>query len=349
MAFMLSAKTKALHLIENKKAIIFIILLLSITLLLTGCSASPNDEGENTTSRDRKEVVTLSDELWGSVELAPVASSNIIKLSEGLKPSDIQLKDIVPGAGIKGEILDTQGRRQIKILYDLTIIGDKVFEGPSATAIFSLADRAVYSSKQLSRIIANSNNIIIEANDIDNQEKVKDIVNLAKVVRESEKVKDDTEQMVTSFGEEYPCYTITIPSGSENIVIHLLNKKYFYVTDATAIRVYRSSNSLWNYCEKIIPLPQPAPESLAFLFTADSLESKELGYATHRKLAVARLLQKGVPQNNIQIKEPLYHLTFTINQETIYVVLGKDEFQYKGKTYKLENVAKDFQGLVSAG
>lgn len=126
-----------------------------------------------------------------------------------------------------------------------------------------------------------------------------------KVLKESSQVKDDSEKMVISLGKNYPDYKITLGLGSQDIVIHLQNEKNFYIEGPKFIRVYNSTNSVWNYCMKVLPYDKPSPGSLAFLFMANSLECKEIGNLNHRKLGIARRVLQNSIKKPINISKNL--------------------------------------------
>lgn len=336
--------------------IIFSFFIFNLILATTGCKSGGDGKDKNAPELPQKEelLVTFSDNLWGTVQLDSVASSNVVKLLDELEPSTIEISNINKDAAISGEIKDDKGKKQIKIGYNLAVIDNKVFEGPAATSLFRLAEQEIYSTNQLSKVVKNCKNVKIEADDLNKQMTINSPDTLAKAVKEASQVKDDSEKMVISSGEKYPDYKITIPGispgfGSQDMVIHLENKKKFYIAGPYSIRVYNSTDSVWNYCMKVLPYDEPSPGSLAYLFTANSLDCKEIGNLNHRKLGIARLLQKGVFQENTKVKDPRYHLTFTFNQGKNDVTLGENTFEYNGKTFKLENVERDFRSLVSAG
>lgn len=322
-----------------------------ILILTTGCTSGNDGKEKNYLGISQKELplVTFSDNLWGTIQLDSVASNNVVKLIEELNPSTIEYDNIIQDGAISGEIMDAKGKKQIRVLYDLTLIDNKVFEGPESKAIFRIAEQNIYSAIQLSKVVENCNNVRIEANDLNNQLILKNNDELVKILKESSQIKDDSEKMVISLGKNYPDYKITLGLGSQDIVIHLQNEKYFYIEGQKSIRVYNSTNSFWNYCIKVLPYDKPVPGSLEFLFIANSLECKEIGNLKHRKLGVARLLQKGAFQENKKVIDPRYHLIFTFNQEQIEITLGNNSFEYNGKTFKLDNVDKEFFNLVSAG
>jgi len=323
------------------RVVYFSIATLFIYIFTAGCTNAKYQNESNSP------CVTLSYPLWDTVQLNSVDSNNVLKLIDELNLSNVPNTTPFWNEGISGEVRDQHGSRKMILLHGIAKIDENVYEGPAADSLFLLSEKAMFSAEQLAKIVANSKEVMIKANDANKQVSLTYTDQLVKALKDARLANDKMERLAVAAGELFPNYSVEIGVGDKKIIVHVHNSEHFYVVGPNFFRVYNNAASTWNYCKKALPCADPEPGSLLYLFMAKSIDCKERGDISHRKQHISRLLQKGIPVQSKTVKNPQYHLTFAFEKEKINVIIGKDMFKLNSIVYSMPDVGQMFVEIIS--
>jgi hypothetical protein len=325
---------------------IVIICFVIFGLLSIGCSQ------KDLTGSNQQTTVIITEPILGDVTLSQADSQSFINILNKKEELDypIPLAAGNDPSEIKMKIINNHSEKEINIGPGSSVIMDnKVYK--CDPALYNMAYTEILSPANLANVIANGT-VCLEAGDTGNKIEIKgnDLIELADSLNYATLDQDNSRADELAAGRAYPAYVIGITKDNQQLNIEVENDQLFWLSRFATLNYYHQGNMVWNYCKEKLPAAPPDSTDIKYLFLAKSLQSPELKIILDdRIVGISRLFSTKTP-----IDEPIGEVRYTLRYKyndgkELVVKIGKNKFEFLGKTYYLENIGDTVLSAVKAG